>query len=421
MKHAARIHVVLLCSALLLCCACSSEEELGRKAAPIHAAALTVDTHLDWPSRQLSNPAFVPGERHAPGKRESQQWDLIRMKEGGLDAVFMSIFTAQGPRNEEGHLKAKKHALKLIAITKKMASDYAELAEMAYAAADAERIAQSGKRAIYMGMENGYPVGLDSSNVKMFYDLGVRYMTITHSRNNELGDSSTDELQEWNGLSALGESVVREMNRAGMMVDISHVHDATFWDVMAIAKAPVLASHSSAWAVNEHKRNMKDDMLLAVKQNNGVVQVCLLGDFIKQMKQSPEREAALAEWRKKQEVWRSGGMSPEQEQQLFQERRELNEKFPPIRPNLNDAMAHLEHMIKVMGVDHVGLGSDFDGGGGLINIDDVSEMPNLTKEFVRRGYSEEDMRKIWGGNLLRVLREVEEVAQRLQSGHGAAE
>ncbi len=418
MKRVLRVYVVTLCSAILSL-ACSSEEELARKAAPIHERALTVDTHIDWPSRQLSNPEFVPGERHEPGKRESQQWDLIRMKEGGLDAVFMSIFTAQGPRNEEGHLKAKEHALKLIEITKKMASDYPDLAEMAYAAADAERIAQSNKRAICMGMENGYPVGLDSSNVKMFYDFGVRYMTITHSRNNELGDSSTDELQEWKGLSALGESIVREMNRLGMMVDVSHVHDDTFWDVMAITLAPVIASHSSAWAINEHKRNMKDEMLLAMKKNNGVVQVCLLGDFIKKMPQSAEREAAMAEWRKKQEAWRRGEMSPEQEQQLFQERRAINEKIPPKRPSLNDAMAHLEHMIKVMGIDHVGIGSDFDGG--LIDIDEVSAMPNITKELVRRGYSEEDIRKIWGGNLFRVMREVEEVAQRLQSEHASAE
>jgi membrane dipeptidase len=407
---------VIAATALTMFAACTSEEELARQAAPIHEAALTVDTHIDWPSRQLRNPAFAPGERHEPGKRESGQWDLIRMKEGGLDAVFMSIFTAQGPRNEEGHLKAKEHALKLIEITKKMASDNPELAEMAYAAADAERIAQSGKRAIFMGMENGYPIGLDSGNVKVFYDLGVRYITITHSRNNELGDSSTDELQEWNGLSPLGESVVREMNRLGVMVDISHVHDETFWDVMAMTKAPVMASHSSSWAVNEHKRNMKDDMLLAVKKNNGVVQVCLLGDFIKKMPQSAEREAALAEWRKKQEAWRRGEMSPEQEEELFKERREINEKFPAKRPSLHDAMAHLDHMVKLLGVNHVGLGSDFDGGGGLLDIDDVSEMPNITKELVRRGYSEEDIRKIWGGNLFRVMREVEEVAQRLQKG-----
>ncbi len=420
MKCAMRIEItMLLCLAVFY--SCSSEEELAREAAVIHEAALTVDTHIDWPSRQLRNPSFVPGERHTQGESDSQQWDLIRMKEGGLDAVFMSIFTAQGPRNEEGHLKAKEHALKLIGITQKMAADYPDLAEMAYSAAEAEEIAQSGKRAIYMGMENGYPLGLDSSNVKVFYDLGVRYITITHSSNNELGDSSTDQLQEWQGLSPLGESVVREMNRLGIMVDISHVHDETFWDVMAITKAPVIASHSSAWAVCDHKRNMKDDMLRAVKKNGGVVQVCLLGDFIKKVPQSPEREAALAVWRKKQEAWRRGAMTPEQEEQLFQERRELNEKYPPKRPDLNDAMAHIEHMIKVMGVDHVGIGSDFDGGGGLVNIDDVAEMPNLTKELVRRGYSEEDIRKIWGGNLFRVLREVEQVAQHLQQKDLTAE
>jgi len=419
-KRVIQIPTAILLSAVLLC-SCSSEEELARKAAVIHEAALTVDTHIDWPSRQLRNPSFVPGERHTTGAKDSQQWDLIRMKEGGLDAVFMSIFTAQGPRNEEGHLAAKDHALKLIGITQKMAADYSDLAEMGYSAADAERITQSGKRAIYMGMENGYPLGLDSNNVKVFYELGVRYITITHSSNNELGDSSTDQLQEWKGLSPTGESVVREMNRLGIMVDISHVHDETFWDVLAITQAPVIASHSSAWAVCEHKRNMKDEMLAAVKKNGGVVQVCLLGDFIKKMPQSPEREAALAVWRKKQEAWRRGEMTPEQEERLFQERRELNEKFPPRRPSLQDAMAHIEHMIKVMGVDHVGIGSDFDGGGGLIDLEDVSEMPNITKELVRRGYSEEDIHKIWGGNLFRVMREVEQVAQHLRQEDLTAE
>ncbi|MDZ7343883.1 MAG: dipeptidase [candidate division KSB1 bacterium] len=390
------------------------EEELSRRAAELHAKVLTVDTHIDWPSHQFRNPEFVPRERHEPGMLGSGQWDLPRMREGGLDAAFMSIFTSQGPRTEDGHAEAKARALKLIELTKKMAADNPDVAEIALTPEDAYRLEKAGKHAIFMGMENGYPLGTDLRNVKIFYDLGVRYITLSHTRNNEICDSSTDEKQEWGGLSPFGEEVVKEMNRLGIMIDISHVHDETFWDVIALTQAPVIASHSSARALCDHARNMNDDMLKAVKKNGGVVQLCLLGSYIKTLAPNPEREAALAPLRPKLTAARRGTLSAEEAQKVWEEFQQLNAKFPANRPTLQDAVDHIDHLVKVMGVDHIGIGSDFDGGGGLIGIDDVSEMSNLTKELLRRGYSQEDIRKIWGGNLMRVFSQVIEVAKRLQ-------
>jgi membrane dipeptidase len=413
--------LVVIAASFTLASAQNAEEELNRKTAEVHAKVLTVDTHIDWPSNQLRNPDFVPNERHEPGKRGSGQWDLVRMKEGGLDAVFMSIYTSQGPRTDEGHARAKEHALKLIEITKKMVADNPDWAEIALTPEDAYRIEKAGKRAIFMGMENGYPLGKDPGNVKMFYDLGVRYITITHSRNNELGDSSTDDKKEWDGLSPLGEQAVKEMNRFGIMVDISHVHDDLFWDVIALTKAPVIASHSSARALCDHARNMNDEMLQAVKKNGGVVQLCLLGNYIKKMPQNPEREEALKPLQEKLRAARRGELSDEEAGKVWEERQAINAKYPANRPTVQDAADHIDHMAKVMGVDHIGVGSDFDGGGGLIGIDDVSEMPNLTKELLRRGYAEEDIRKIWGGNLMRVFGEVMQVAKKLQQETATAQ
>ncbi len=392
-----------------------TQDKLSSQAASLHDKVLTVDTHIDWPSHQNRDPDFIPGQRHAPGQFSSGQWDLIRMKEGGLDAAFMSIFTSQGTRTEEGHADAKTHALNLIDLTKKMVADNPDKAEIALTSQDAYRIEKSGKRAIFMGMENGYPLGLDINNVKMFYDLGVRYITLSHTRNTEICDSSTDTTKEWSGLSPFGEKVVREMNRLGIMVDISHVHDDTFWDVIAISKAPVIASHSSAFAMRDHPRNMNDEMLKTVKKNGGVVQVCLLGDFIKKMPQNPEREEALKPWQEKIRAMRRSELPAQEADSVRQVFQEINSKYPPNRPTLQDAVDHIDHMVKVMGIDHVGIGSDFDGGGGLNGINDVSEMPNLTAELLKRGYSEKDIRKIWGGNLMRVLGDVEKVAKKLPS------
>jgi len=406
---------IFVLTGFALAAAQKTEDEFNRKTIEIHQKVLTVDTHIDWPSHQSRNPNFVPRERHEAGKFGSGQWDLPRMKEGGLDAAFMSIFTSQGPRTEEGHAKAKAHALKLIELTKKMAADNPDLAEIALTPDEAYRIEKAGKRAMFMGMENGYPIGKDIANIKTFYDLGVRYITITHTRNNELGDSSTDEKKEWNGLSPLGEQVVKEMNRLGILVDISHVSEDLFWDVIAMTKAPVIASHSSARALCDHARNMNDEMLKAVKKNGGVLQVCLLGNYIKTMPPNPERDEALKPLQERLRAARRGELSDEETKKVMEEFQALNAKHPANRPTVQDAANHIDHVVKVIGVDHIGVGSDFDGGGGLLGIDDVSEMPNLTKELLKRGYSEKDIRKIWGGNLMRVFDEAIKVSKHMQA------
>ena len=388
----------------------TAQKSLSESTTEIHDQILTVDAHIDWPIRQFLNPDFNPSLRHTPGQRDSGQWDLVRMQEGGLDAVFMAMFTPQRKRTDKGHAEAKEMALKQIELTKKMVADNPDKAEIALTPEDAYRLEKLGKRAIFMGMENGYPIGRNLDNLKLFFDLGIRYITITHSKNNELADSSTDEQTEWDGLSPLGEKAIAQMNRLGIMVDVSHVHDETFWDIMELTEAPVIASHSSARSLRDVPRNLSDEMLKAIAKNGGVVQVCFLDDFIQEMEQSPEREAALEPLKEKTAAWIRGELSREESEQLKQQYWEIDQKYPKNRPTLAQAIDHLDHMVEIMGIDHVGIGSDFDGGGGLVDIDDVSQMPNITKELIARDYTEDDIRKLWGGNLMRVFDEVIQVA-----------
>ena len=380
----------------------------------IHQAVLTIDSHIDWPFRQSLYPDFDPSIGHETGASDSGQWDLVRMESGGLDGVFMSIFTPQRELTDEGYAQAVELANQLLEHSYQLASDAADRVAIALTPEDAYRLESEGKRAVFLGMENGYPLGTDIEAVRFFYDQGIRYITLTHSKNNQLGDSSTDEQQIWQGLSSFGEAVVLEMNRLGIMVDISHVHDDTFWDVIGLTKAPVIASHSSARTLRDVPRNMDDDMLRAIQQNGGVVQLCLLGDYIKAIAQSQEREAALAELADEWAAWSRGELSEGEFADLLTQYRAINAQYPEIKPTLADAIDHLDHMVSVMGIDHVGIGSDFDGGGGLADLEDVSQMPNITQELLARGYTPDDIRKIWGGNLMRVFDEVIRVAEQLQ-------
>ncbi|GGA51810.1 dipeptidase [Okeania sp. KiyG1] len=381
----------------------------------IHEKVLTIDSHIDWPYRQFLYPDFQPNIRHQPGKLDSGKWDIVRMEEGGLDAVFMSIFTPQRERDSQGHKQAKAKAIKMIEITKKMAEENSDKVEIALNPEDAERLDKMGKIAIFMSMENGYPIGKNISNVKFFYDQGIRYITITHSKNNELADSSTDKKQEWNGLSDFGEKVVKEMNRLGIMVDISHVHDDTFWDVIRVTKAPIIASHSSARSLENHPRNMSDEMLKAVKENGGVVQVCIFDTYIKKLPQTAERKKAMKTIEKEIIALRKGKLSRAKIEALKEKYHQINQKYPKNKPTVADVVDHIDYMVKVMGINHVGIGSDLDGGGGVRGMNDVSEMPNITKELVARGYTEEEIQKIWGGNLMRVFSEVQKVATEIQN------
>ncbi|NEQ52647.1 MAG: membrane dipeptidase [Leptolyngbya sp. SIO3F4] len=381
----------------------------------IHQAVLTIDSHVDWPIRQSVNPEFDPGVGHETGAPGSGQWDLVRMEAGGLDGVFISVFTPQRALTDEGYAQAADLANQMIDWTYGLVDKYPDRVAIALTPADAYRLEQEGKRAIFLGMENGYPLGIKLEAVKAFYDRGIRYITLTHSKNSQLGDSSTDEQQTWQGLSPFGKDVVKEMNRLGMMVDISHVHDDTFWDVIRLTKAPVIASHSSARSLREVPRNMDDGMLRAIKENGGVVQICLLGDYIKEIPQDPKRVDAIAELADQQAAWLRGDLSETEVAELLAQYRAIGAKYPEKKPTLADAIDHLDHMVAVMGIDHVGIGSDFDGGGGLVDIEDVSQMPNITRELMARGYSPDDIRKIWGGNLMRVFDQVIDVAEQMQA------
>lgn len=387
----------------------------NERAKIIHQSVLTIDSHIDWPIRQVLNPGFDPGIGHKTELLDSGQWDLVRMETGSLDGAFMSIFTPQRNLTMEGYAQAKDLANQMIKRTYQFLSDHSNRAEIALTPKDAYRLKTEGKRAIFLGMENGYPLGTNIKAVQSFYDQGIRYITLTHSKNNQLGDSSTDKQQQWRGLSPFGKAVVHEMNRLGIMVDISHVHDDTFWDVIHLTKAPIIATHSSARKLRDIPRNMDDNMLRAIKAKGGVVQLCLLGDYIKAIAQSPKREAALAGLADKWAAWLQGKLNQDEVTDLLKKLQAINDQYPEIKPTLSDAIDHLDHMVSIMGIDHVGIGSDFDGGGGLIGIEDVSQMPNITQELLARGYTPDDIRKIWGGNLMRVFDQVIKVAGQMQS------
>lgn len=336
----------------------------------IHENILTIDTHVDTPFYiYMTDPDFDLGERHDPYECASKV-DFPRMKEGGLDAIFFAVFVWQRERTPEGNEDAKEKALDMLNIIHENLERHSELADLALTAKDAYRIEKGGNRAVFIGMENGYPIGNDLTLIETYYDLGVRYVTLCWSMNNDICDSSTDPAgPEHVGLSDFGKEVVAEMNRLGMIVDVSHISDKAFYDVLEVTTAPVIASHSGARAIHDHPRHLDDAMLKKLAENGGVVHVLFM--YVKEPDlDDPEKKATVA-----------------------------------------DVVDHIDHIVEVAGIDHVGIGSDFDGGGGVVGCFDVSEMPNITMELVNRGYSREEIRKIWGGNFLRVLRAVEKASE----------
>lgn len=262
---------------------------------------------------------------------------------------------------------------------------------------------------MYIGIENGYPIGNDISKVKEFYDKGARYITLCHSGNNLICDSSTDRNgQEHGGLSEFGEEVVKEMNKLGIMIDVSHAHDESYWDIIKTTKAPVLASHSCCWELCNHPRNLKDDMIAALKDNGGVLQVCVLTNFLIEPEENPERDAEETALRQKYSSWED--LTSEEQEAARSEFEAFRKKYPSKEATVKDVVDHIDHIVELAGIDHVGIGTDFDGGGGISDVFDVSEMGNITIELVRRGYSKKDIEKIWGGNIMRVMREVQQLA-----------
>ena len=389
-----------------------TEEELIERAIKIHKKVLTLDTHADTPLRMIE-PGFDMSERHDPNETGSKV-DYPRMKEGDLDAIFFAAFVAQDIRNDDGNSRAKALCIQMIDSILVSIERNSEIVGLALNPQDAYSLEKEDKRAIYIGIENGYPIGDDLTNVEAYYNKGVRYITLVHSSNNDLADSATDPNgAEHDGISDFGSRVVNEMNRLGVMVDVSHGSDSVFYDAIKLSKAPIIATHSNARAVTNHKRNMTDEMLKLMAKNGGVVQLTMLSSYLRDTPQNIKRDSAIDSLRSNMKP--IDKMSDEERVTLRAKYQEINEKYPNPPATVKDVVDHIDHIIKIAGINHVGIGCDFDGGGGIEGVFDASEVMNITIELVRRGYTEEQIEKIWGGNLIRVFKDVQAISEKIKS------
>ena len=430
----------------------SADAALIAKARLIHSHVLKLDTHNDIdPANFTANCNYT--------MRLTTQVNIPKMVEGGMDVSFMIVYVGQGPLTPEGYDNAYRLAIaKFDAIhrlTEKIAPDSIGLA---LSPADVLALHKKHMRIAVIGVENGYPIGTDIHRVKEFYDRGARYMSLAHNGNSQLADSNTGETQGYfynNGLSPLGRQVIAEMNRLGMMVDLSHPSKGANLEAIRLSRAPVIASHSAVRALANASRDMDDEQLLALKKNGGVIQIVGFASYLKT--DSKQRTEALMKLREQFGLPTLGGrgfgarereasasasrvcpvegapgvgpsrygrgrgsygldaLSPEKRAEYDKQLAALDARFPPSpRANVKDLVNHIDYAVKLIGIDHVGISSDFDGGGGIDGWDSAAEAFNVTLELVRRGYTEEQIGKLWSGNLLRVWSEVEQVSQRLR-------
>lgn len=385
-----------------------TEAELAARAAAVHARVFTIDTHLDTPTLSLRRPGWNMAQRHEAVPDYSQV-DFPRMREGGLKAGVFVVFVDQGPRTPEGYAAVRDNALRTFMRIHTMAARHPDQCELALTAADGLRIAATGRRAIYVSIENGYAIGRDLTLLKTYHDLGARFFGIAHSAHSDLADAATDtKPPEWGGLSPLGREAVAECNRLGMVLDGSHASDAATRELIALSRAPVMLTHSSCRALRDHKRNAPDDLLRELAARGGVVQINAVSTFLTKSEPNPELEAALA---KLSQRGQTAGVSDAERAELLRERLRLRHELGRKRATFEDFLQHLFHAIDLVGVDHVGIGADLDGGGGVTGLEDVSQYPKITHALLKRGWSEADVAKIWGGNALRVLRAAEEWAK----------
>lgn len=406
-----------------------ADADLYAKAKAIHDRVFTIDTHVDIPRFWSTTPANDADSGTA-------QVTFRKMKQGGLDGAFFAVYVGQGPRTPAGNDSAKAQAMdKFHGIHRSVDTLYKDKIELAYQPEDVPKILAKGKLVAAIGIENGYVIGRDLSLIGKYYDLGARYMTLAHTSNNDICDSSTDQRgPEHNGLSEFGRDVVREMNRVGMMVDVSHVSKQCMLQATALSTSPVVGSHSSTTAVANVPRNFDDEMLRAIAANGGVMQTVAFASYVKVFPAQRDSDIAklnaefypsdsIPVWRARADsvAGRAGGRAgggggggrggrgggrglpplPANLQADYQRRMaEITAKYPPA--SVRDFADHIDHAVKVAGIDHVGISSDFDGGGGVVGWANATETLNVTMELVRRGYSEEQIAKLWGGNLLRV-------------------
>src|SRR5579859_3331012 len=385
--------------------AVSRGDDIEARARTLHFASIVVDTHDDTTQR------FLDGDFDLLPRNRSGSIDIPRMKEGGVGAIFFSIWIPSKITGPD----AVKHALDQIDAVREQARKHPKEIALATTAAEVREARKNGKIAALMGVEGGHMIASDLGVLRAYAALGVRYMTLTHSGNDEWADSSTDTSVH-GGLSDFGKDVIREMNRLGVMVDISHVSDKTFYDALVVSKAPLIASHSSCRAICDAPRNMTDQMIKDLAARGGVIQINYHVGFLSQEfrnaeKADPEIDKAIAA-----EVQRRCG-DKEGCQLIEGDRitREYVEKGKLPRVDWTKIIEHIDHAVKIGGVEHVGLGSDFDGANMPYGMEDASKLPNITEALLRKGYSEDDVRKILGENTLRVMAEVERVGQQRNS------
>lgn len=336
------------------------EAKTFKKAKELHKKILSVDTHCDTPLEFKKTGFNIRN-------REENQVNIPKMEEGMLDAIFFAAYTAQGPRDAVSSQKTVDKIEGLIKGIHKQVEMNKDICGITYTTDDLIHLKSEGKKAIFIGIENGYGIGKDIKNIEHFQKMGVNYITLCHTKDNDICDTSSKSNNEWNGLSPFGREVIKEMNRLGMMIDVSHAGEKTFWDVIELSTQPIIASHSSAQALCYHDRNLTDKQMKAIAKNGGVIQICLVDLFI-------NKETKKA--------------------------------------SVMDAIDHIDHAIKVAGIDHVGIASDFDGGGGLIGCMGSNDMINITVKLIERGYTDEEIAKIWGGNFLRVMDQVQSNARK---------
>jgi membrane dipeptidase len=383
----------------------ASGNEISDRAHQLHFSSIVLDTHDDTTQRFFAKD-YDLGARNPDG-----HVDIPRMKEGGMNAIFFSIWIdgrIMGP-------PAVQKALDQIDAVRENVRKHANDIELARTADDVRRAHAQGKIAALMGVEGGHMIGNDIRMVRIFADLGVRYMTLSHFYNDEWADSSTDKPAH-NGLTEFGKDIVREMNRQGMMVDISHVSDKTFYDALEVSKAPLIASHSSCRAICDHARDMSDDMIKALAAKGGVIQINYERSFIDQAyKDAYDRETggAVAHLSEVTKNCNNDEACISREMATLQKKLTAEGKLPQV--SWERIVDHIDHVVKLVGADHVGLGSDFDGADMPAGMEDCSKLPKITEALLRKGYSESDIRKILGENTLRVMEQAERVSKELQA------
>ena len=367
--------------------------------AGLHESLFKIDSHIDTPTGGLMRPGWDFGARHDYAA-DGTQCDLPRMREGGIDALVFAVYSTQGARTPAGFAAAHDRAVQVFARTHAVIRQHEGQCGLALAADDGPRLKSTGRRAFYLSIENSYSLGRDAARVQEFQRLGMRVLGLTHMLNNDVADSSTDPRgPEWGGLSPFGRDVVAECNRLGVVVDASHASDAALAEVLAVSRTPPVLTHSGCRAVCDHPRNIGDDLLRALAAKGGVIQINALPVAVVPAREDG-RTAALAEL-----LLRLGNtvFTPAALAAAGAEWHRIETTYPNPPATLADYLRHIEHAVAVAGIDHVGIGCDFDGGGGVQGLNEVSEYPNLTAALRARGWSESALGKLWGGNFLRVL------------------